>query len=107
MPLVVAVVVTAGCLIGVCWSSWQLFTRRPVLTIDTTGVRLGRRRFMVWSEIDAITELDGSAGDPSFAVVPKARRRKLWIGRDYVRNVAMFRYWLCDLLEEYRRTSAT
>ncbi|GAA3110662.1 hypothetical protein JOF29_001332 [Kribbella aluminosa] len=34
-----------------------------------------------------------------------ARKRKLRIGQQYVRNLPTFRYWLADLLEEHRRTS--
>jgi hypothetical protein len=107
VQLIVVIVVTAAAVIGLCFSIWQLLTRRPVLTIDTAGVRLGRRRFMAWREIDAITELEGPPGDRRFALVSKVHRRKLWIGPEYVRNVVAFRYWLLDLLEEHRRTAAS
>jgi hypothetical protein len=104
---IVGIVVTTAVLIGLCVSGWQLLTRRPALTIDTAGVRLGRRRFMAWSEIDAIAELDGPAGDRTFAVVPNVHRRKLQLGQQHVRNVAALRYWLSDLLEEHRRTATS
>lgn len=105
--LIVGIVVTTTVLIGLCFSIWQLLTLRPVLTIDTAGIRLGRRRFMAWSEIDAIAELEGPPGDRLFAVVSRVHRRKLWIGQQYVRNVVAFRYWLVDLLDEHRRTPAS
>ena len=102
---VVAVVVTTAVLIGLCVSGWQLLTRRPTLTIDTTGVRRGRRRFVSWSEIDTINGLDGPAGDRSFAVGSSIRRRRLRLGEQHVRDVVAFRDWLIDLLEEHRRTA--
>ncbi|MEV4260315.1 hypothetical protein [Kribbella sp. NPDC049584] len=102
---IVAIVVTTAVLIGLSVSGWKLVTRRPTLTVDTTGVRRGRRRFVSWSEVDTIDELDGPPGDRSFAVVSNARRRKLRLDQQHVRNVVAFRNWLVDLLEEHRRTA--
>lgn len=102
----VAVLVMAACLAGGGFSIWQLVTLRPVLTVDASGIRLGRRRFLAWSEIATIAELAGAPGDRFFTVVPSIRKRKLRLGDEHVRNVPALRYWLSDLLEEYRRTSA-
>jgi hypothetical protein len=104
---IVGIAVTTAGLIVLCFDIWQLVTQRPVLTVGSSGIRLGRRRFMAWSEIDAIAELDGPPGDRSFAVVPNVHRRKLHLGQQHVRNAAAFRYWLSDLLEEHRRTAAS
>lgn len=103
---IVAIVVTAACFADVCFSIWQLVTQRPALTVDGSGIRLGRRRFVPWSEIGAVTALDGGAGDAFFTVVQNGRGRKLRPGRDHVRNVAAFRYWLIALLEEHRAAAA-
>jgi hypothetical protein len=102
---IVTVVVTSAVVIGVCVSIWQLVTQRPVLTIDSSGIRLGRRRFVPWSRIDALTHLDGPPGDRWFSVVPNVRGRKLRISQQHVRNTVAFRYWLGDVLEEQRRTT--
>jgi hypothetical protein len=102
---IVTVVVTSAVVIGVCVSIWQLVTQRPVLTIDSSGIRLGRRRFVPWSQIDALTHLDGPPGDRWFSVVPNVRGRKLRISQQHVRNTVAFRYWLGDVLEEQRRTT--
>lgn len=104
--LIVAVAVMTACVAGACFGIWQLVTLRPVLTVDGSGIRLGRRRFLPWSEIADIAELDGAPGDRFFTVVPSARRRKLRLGQEHVRNVPAFRYWLTDLLAEHRRTAS-
>ncbi|WP_427889409.1 hypothetical protein ACQHIV_39315 [Kribbella sp. GL6] len=95
---VLAIVVTAAVLVGVCVSGWQLVTLRPVLTVDAAGVRVGRRRFVAWHEIAGITELSRDG----FRVVPRGRRRKLRIDEQYVRDVAAFRWWLGDLVDKQR-----
>ncbi|RZU18870.1 hypothetical protein EV645_1070 [Kribbella rubisoli] len=102
---IVAGVVTVACAIDVCFNIWRLVTQRPALTVDGSGIRIGRRRFVPWSEIGAVTELDGSAGDPYFTVVPSGRGRKLRPGRDHVRNVAALRYWFVAQLQEHRSTA--
>ncbi|MFF0264462.1 hypothetical protein [Kribbella sp. NPDC004536] len=102
---IIAIVVTTAVGVGLCISGWQLLTRRPVLTVDTTGIRLGRRRFVAWTDIDSLTELDSSGDGLSFAVVPTTARRKLRLTDRHVRNVAAFRYWLLDLLAAHRRTT--
>lgn len=104
---VIAIVVTTVVAVGLCVSGWQLLTQQPVLTVDTAGIRLGRRRFLAWDEIAGVTELDTAGHELSFAVIPTAGRRKLRLGPRHVRNVAAFRYWLIDLLATHRRTSAT
>jgi hypothetical protein len=102
---IVGIVVTSAVVIGVCVSIWHLVTQRPVLTIDSSGVRLGRRRFVPWSEIDALTDLDGPPGDRWFTVVPNVRGSKLRISQQHIRNVVAVRYWLGDVVEEQRRTT--
>jgi hypothetical protein len=102
---IVAIVVTSAVVISVCVGIWQLVTQRPVLTIDCSGIRLGGRRFLPWSQIDALTHLDGPPGGRWFTVVPSVRSRKIRISRQHVRNVVAFRYWLGEVLEEQRRTT--
>ena len=100
-----AILVMTACLAGGSFSIWQLVTLRPFLTVDGSGIRLGQRRSLAWSEIRTITELDGPPGDRDFTVVPNVGRRKLRLGEEHVRNVPAFRYWLIGLLEERRPTN--
>lgn len=104
---IVGIVVTTAVAIGLCISTWQLLTLRPTLTVDTSGIRLGRRRFVAWSDIDHLTELDSAGDQLSFAVIPARGRRKLRLSQRHVRNAAGFRYWLLDRLAEHRRLSAS
>ncbi|HEY3512740.1 hypothetical protein [Kribbella sp. NPDC051137] len=99
---VVGIVITTVAVVSVGVDCWHLLTRRPVLTVDGSGVRLGRRRFVAWSEIESIAELDGPTSDHTFVVVPNVRKRRLRVGHDHVRNVPAFRFWLGDLLDEHR-----
>ncbi|MGW6201123.1 hypothetical protein ACWF0M_33590 [Kribbella sp. NPDC055110] len=105
-PTVTVLLMTA-CLVGGGFGIWQLVALRPVLTVDGSGIRLGRRRFLAWSDIDTIAELTGPPGDRYFAIVPNAPKRKLQLGDDHVRNVPAFRYWLSDLLADHRRTASS
>ncbi|HZX02647.1 hypothetical protein [Kribbella sp.] len=100
-----AILVMALCVAAACFGVWQLVTLRPVLTVDSSGIRLGRR-FLAWNEIGAIADLDGAPGDRFVTVVPSVRGRKLRLGEDHVRNVPAFRYWLSDLLDQHRSTAA-
>ncbi|GAA1129306.1 hypothetical protein GCM10009630_29010 [Kribbella jejuensis] len=103
---IIAIVVTTAVAVGLCVSGWQLLTQRPALTVDTSGIRLGRKRYLAWDDISGVTELDDTGDELSFAVVPAVSKRELRLTPRHVCNVAALRYWLIDVLAERRRTSA-
>ncbi|GAA1685106.1 hypothetical protein GCM10009745_31960 [Kribbella yunnanensis] len=89
--LALATAVLACCL-------WQLATRRPTLVINAEGIRKGRK-LLTWS---TITTLDFSASSSGLRVRSDVPRKRLFIPRDNVRDLAMARAWLLHLQESHR-----
>lgn len=85
---------------------WQLVTQRPVVIVDRTGIRHGRRRFIAWSEIESIGPLSGSKLAWQFPVMPKdVWAKNLVLSRHQVNDLPAFRTWLEELLAEHRQLS--
>ncbi len=86
---------------GTGWTTWQLVTNRPVITVDTEGVTRGRS--LQWS---GITSIDEPAGWPLARAVqinPADRRtRPISIPQDHVGDLDALAPWLRSLHEQHR-----
>lgn len=77
---------------------WQLVTGRPVLTVDRSGISLGRhqrRSRLQWNEIGKIADPAGIPGLRSVQVLPL----NVWapgfaLGQDNVKDLDAFAVWL-------------
>jgi len=99
-----AIVITTAVFVSLCFTGWQLVTQRPVLTVDASGIRMGRRRFVPWSEIGMIGDPEGPPVDRSFVVVRIGTRRRLRLGPQHVRDLPAFTHWLRAELEQHKHS---
>jgi hypothetical protein len=81
---------------------WNFVTRQPLLTVDRTGVRMGRKH-LAWSEIERIRHTDA----PLFGFVqiyPKGgkRSRRIGIQPENVKDTEGLANWLRSILEQQR-----
>jgi hypothetical protein len=85
---------------------WLLVTRRPIVVVDSEGIRSGRR-FMPWAGV-------GTAGIPtgtpllrSLPILPaNVRDKQLSILQDNVRDLSAFSTWLNSLRPTERERHA-
>lgn len=85
---------------------WQLVTQRPVLVVDRSGLHLGRRRFMAWSDIGGIGFVAGSRVIRQLPIQPKdVWAKNLILTQQHVSDLPAFRLWLGQLLDERRGLS--
>jgi hypothetical protein len=86
---------------------WQLITQRPTLTVDDEGIRLGRKRFMAWTDVGTI----GIPTGPKFFMFVPVLQRDIWakelrIPQDNVKDIPAFAAWLTEVLAERRRAKS-
>jgi hypothetical protein len=86
-----------GFLVVVGFTLWQFVTGRPVLTVDRSGINLGRHRRsrLRWSEIGKIAGTTGIPGLRSVQILPL----NVWsagfaLGQDNVKDLDAFAAWL-------------
>lgn len=91
--------------VGLC--GWQLISRRPVLTVDHEGVRLGRRPLMPWTGIGSIGVPHGKFFMMLPVIPADVWAKHLILTQDNVKNVPAFATWLTGVLEEHRRSTPT
>ncbi|WP_433161414.1 hypothetical protein [Kribbella sp. CA-247076] len=87
---------------------WQVATQRPALTIDREGIRMGRRRFMPWTDVGSIgiPHRPGFAG--SLPIIPAdVWAKDLILRQDTVRDLSALAAWLEVLLAEHRTTGVS
>lgn len=82
---------------------WNFVTRRPLLTVDRTGVRMGRKH-LAWSEIERIRHTDA----PLFGFItiyPYGGKwsRRIEIQSENVKDTEGLANWLRSILEQQRR----
>jgi hypothetical protein len=84
---------------------WQLVTRRPVVTIDRTGVRVGRRS-LAWSDIARIESPTGPPGLRTVVIAPTTRvdTRALGIHQDNASDLRTLATWLQAQHTQRRRS---
>ncbi|MDX2971893.1 hypothetical protein [Kribbella solani] len=91
----------AAFMYGTGHAVWQLITKRPVLTVDESGITRGRT--LPWS---AISRIDAPVGLPlarSVRVQPTDRRtRPLTITPDNVDDLDALTPWLRSVLTQHR-----
>ncbi|NEA31941.1 hypothetical protein [Streptomyces sp. SID13031] len=94
--VLIAAVVTA-------WSTSRLATRYPSLTVDESGLRIGRKRSIRWSEVGLIGPLRSGLGTRTFPILPKdVRVKELVIPQTAARDLKALQQWLGELLKEHR-----
>ncbi|GAA0622813.1 hypothetical protein HPO96_28055 [Kribbella sandramycini] len=83
----------AAFIYGTGLTTWQLVTRRPVITVDTEGITRGRT--LKWSAIDRIEDPIGIPGARTVSVQPTDRKiRPLGVTFDNVEDLDAFAAWL-------------
>jgi hypothetical protein len=82
---------------------WNFVTRRPLLTVDRTGVRMGRKH-LAWSEIERIRHTDAPLSG-FVQIYPKSgkRSRRIGIQPENVKDTEGLANWLRSILEQQRR----
>ncbi|GAA1605338.1 hypothetical protein GCM10009789_69120 [Kribbella sancticallisti] len=86
---------------------WQLVTRRPVLTVDRTGIRYGRRKpGLAWEDVATIGFVSGGPKIMrTLPVIPQSVwANPLNVQQDNVKDLQAFAGWLTEVLA--RRRSA-
>ncbi|WP_460665534.1 hypothetical protein [Kribbella swartbergensis] len=97
------IVVSVGVVVAMVW---QLVTQRPVVIVDRRGIHRGRRRFMAWSDVGSLGPVSGPKLARQFPVMPRdVRAKNLVLGQEHVNDVAAFRSWLDEVLDEHRRAA--
>jgi hypothetical protein len=95
----------SGVLVVVGFFVWQLITRRPVLTVDHEGIRLGRKRFMPWTNIGTIAEPAGPSFYRNIPVLPAdVWSKDLRLPQDNVRDIPALTTWLTNLHKAHRNS---
>jgi hypothetical protein len=79
---------------------WEFVTRRPLLTVDRTGVRMGRKH-LAWSEIEQVRHTDV----PLFGFVTihpygGKRSRRIEVPSENVKDTEGLANWLRSILEQ-------
>lgn len=94
-------------LVGV--TVWQLATRRPMVTVDRTGIRVGKspKRAFDWQQIARIDDPSGIRGIRTVQVQPVDRHRLMALGisQDNVLDLAELSSWLRTLHASHTRPS--
>ncbi len=86
---------------GTGWTTWQLITNRPVITVDAEGVTRGRS--LQWSGITSIGEPAGWPLARAVQINPADRRtRPISIPQDHVGDLDALAPWLRSLHEQHR-----
>ncbi|MEU4604214.1 hypothetical protein AB0F43_14635 [Kribbella sp. NPDC023972] len=89
-------------IVGLCF--WQVTTRRPILIVDREGIRLGRKRFMPWTDVGTIGIPTGPKFFMNVPVLPaNVWAKELRLSQDNVKDIPAFAHWLEDVLKEQRR----
>ncbi|GAA3550682.1 hypothetical protein [Kribbella ginsengisoli] len=83
------------------WYCWRLATHYPALTIDELGIRVGRKKFLPWSEVGAVGLTRGWGPAQVLPILPKNPwGKELLVPRAAVRSVPALARWLEGLLKE-------
>jgi hypothetical protein len=97
-----------------CWAwffgytTWQLITRRPILTIDQAGIHYGKRRLfqLPWDRIDTISDPIGKWLFAYINVRPYGETpRRIPINHLHVDDLRPFALWLRTKLEAHRNAA--
>ena len=84
--------------IAVTWTYARMsHFRQPVLTVDKSGMSLGRKR-LVWDDVKTIKS--PWSGFVTVAPVAQRRRRQISVGKDHVRDLEGLAAWLEALRRE-------
>ncbi|QNE18524.1 hypothetical protein F1D05_12185 [Kribbella qitaiheensis] len=101
---VLRITALAGFIAVVVLTAFQLITRRPVITVEQAGIRLGRKAagLVTWDKIARIDEPSGIPGIRTIQVQPVDRHRSTALGipQDNVRNLPELATWLRTLHAE-------
>ncbi|WP_328994735.1 hypothetical protein OG394_09565 [Kribbella sp. NBC_01245] len=85
------------------WYVWRLITRYPMFTVDHQGIRVGRKRFLPWSEVGASGLIRGGFAQQVLPIVPKDPWAKdLTVDRMAVKNIPALAHWLEEVLKAQR-----
>jgi len=106
---IVGLIAGGGFLVMAIACVWQLVTRRPVLTVDPEGIRLGRRakHALPWSQIGSIGTPAGPSLVRTLAIQPTDRwANPLTVGKDHVLDLAEFSHWLQTLHARHHESPA-
>jgi len=94
------------CVVGL--TVWQLITRRPFVTVDRTGITLGKDRTKGLVPWDRIARIDAPSGLPGLRTVqvqPVGDHNSVGIPQDNVQDLGELADWLRTLLAQ--RQTAT
>jgi hypothetical protein len=92
-----------GCLAITSWYGWQLITRRPILTVNHHGIRVGRR-FLPWAEVRTIGMPYGVPFNQTLTIHPKTRTHKrLNIEQLTVKDLRALARWLYEVRSDKLR----
>lgn len=98
-----AALLCAISLVVVAGSLWPMITRRPVLRVDQTGIRLGRRE-LAWDEVREVGVITGWQVLRSLPVIPRnAWAESLSVQQDNVKDLEIFAGWLTEVLAQRRQ----
>src|SRR5688500_13394536 len=102
--LIAAMILLVATAVGYTgWCCWRLVTHHPALTVDHEGIRVGRKRFVPWAEVNAIGGVRGSAWRQTLPIVPTdSRGKELVVPQLAVRNLPALARWLENLHKEQR-----
>jgi hypothetical protein len=89
-------------------SVWQLVSGRPAVIVDDEGIRIGRKRFMPWTELGTIGIPGGPAPFMTVPLIPNdVWAKHLAVPRDNVKDLPALATWLTEVLEERHRSATT
>jgi hypothetical protein len=107
---VLRVTSTTMFLVAVSFTGWQLVTRRPVVTVGTDGITVGRRKdrgSLSWAQIGGIGDPTGIRGIRQVQVLPADRwAARLGVTQDNVKDIDQFAGWFRSIFEQQRRRDA-
>lgn len=101
-------IAASGFLVLAAACVWQLITRRPALTVDQRGIRLGRRpkNDLPWSQIGSIGNPTGPKRFPTITIQPPDRwASPLTIGKGNIQDLTEFAHWLQTLHARHTRSA--
>jgi hypothetical protein len=98
--LAVAVVLSA--VVVTFWYTSRLYARYPALTVDESGLKIGLKKSIRWSEVGSIGLLrTGTPSGRALPIIPKdAWAKELVIPATAARDMKALQQWLEELLKE-------